>query len=58
MVNSATEDKVVLSENIDGFDQLTPFEEAHYIRAHEADVSLEFVIQNHCKHPSTWTSLR
>lgn len=36
MVNSATEDKVVLSENIESFDQLPPFEESHYI---DADVS-------------------
>lgn len=39
MVNSATEDKVVLSENIESFNQLPPFEESHYIRAPEADVS-------------------
>jgi uncharacterized protein YrrD len=39
MVRSATDDKVLLSENIDSFDQLPPFEETHYIRAREADVS-------------------
>lgn len=39
MIDSATEDKVVLSENMESFDQLPPFEEAHYIRAREADVS-------------------
>src|SRR5919108_3297229 len=39
MVDSATDDKVLLSENIDSFDQLPPFEETHYIRAREADVS-------------------
>lgn len=39
MVDSATEDKVMLNENMESFDQLPPFEEAHYIKAREADVS-------------------
>ena len=38
MVNVATEDMMVLSENIHSFNQLPPFEAIHYIRAHEADV--------------------
>jgi uncharacterized protein YrrD len=37
MVGSATEDRVVLKEEIDNFDQLPPFEETHYIRTREAD---------------------
>lgn len=39
MVNSATEDKVVLNENIDKFDGLPSFEESHYIRTREADLN-------------------
>ena len=39
MVNTATEDMVVLSENTHTFKQLPPFEETHYSAAPEADVS-------------------
>jgi uncharacterized protein YrrD len=39
MVHSATEHMVMLSENIHRFKQLPPFEETHYIRAREADIS-------------------
>jgi uncharacterized protein YrrD len=39
MVHSATEDKVLLSESIESFDKLPPFEETHYIRMREVDVS-------------------
>lgn len=37
MVSTATEDKVVLNEDIENFDELPPFEESHYIRTPEAD---------------------
>ncbi len=33
MVRSATEDKVVLKENLDDFNELPPFEETHFVRA-------------------------
>lgn len=39
LVSSASEDKVVLSEDIDTFDELPPFEESHFIRARDADLS-------------------
>jgi uncharacterized protein YrrD len=39
LVSSATEDKVVLHEDIENLDELPPFEETHFIRAQEADVS-------------------
>jgi uncharacterized protein YrrD len=39
MVNSASEDRVVLNENIENFDELPPFEESHYIRTRDADLS-------------------
>lgn len=39
MVHSATEDKVVLSKDIDTFDDLPAFEESHYVRTRDADVS-------------------
>ncbi|HET9909096.1 MAG TPA: PRC-barrel domain-containing protein [Anaerolineales bacterium] len=39
MVNSATMERVVLSENIDTFDQLPPFEERHYVKAGESEGS-------------------
>jgi uncharacterized protein YrrD len=39
MVSSATEDRVVLNENIENFDELPPFEESHYIRTRDADLS-------------------
>jgi uncharacterized protein YrrD len=39
MVSSATEDKVVLNEELVSFDELPAFEEAHYIRPRDADVS-------------------
>jgi uncharacterized protein YrrD len=32
MVDSATEDKVVLKESVDDFEQLPPFEESHFVR--------------------------
>jgi uncharacterized protein YrrD len=39
MVSSTTEDKVVLNKEIEDINELTPFEESHFIRAHDADVS-------------------
>ena len=33
MVRSATEDKVVLKEDVDDFEKLPPFEETHYVEA-------------------------
>jgi len=37
-VRSVTEDKVVLNEDINDFNQLPPFEETHFIRADHNDV--------------------
>lgn len=37
MVNFASEDRVVLNEDIGNFDQLPPFEETHYIQATDED---------------------
>lgn len=37
LVGSANEDKVVLREDIDNFDELPPFEESHFIRTRDAD---------------------
>jgi uncharacterized protein YrrD len=37
MVASATEDKVVLKENIDDFEKLPPFEESHFVSASAKD---------------------
>lgn len=39
MVDSATEDKVVLNEDIRDFDELPPFEETHYVRVDEEGVN-------------------
>ena len=39
MVSSATEDRVVLNENIGDFDELPPFEETHYVELTEDDTS-------------------
>lgn len=33
MVRSATEDKVVLNEGLDDFNELPPLEETHFVRA-------------------------
>jgi uncharacterized protein YrrD len=41
MVRSATEDKVILNENIDNFNQLPPFEERHYVEADRGDSSAQ-----------------
>jgi uncharacterized protein YrrD len=41
MVDSAGEDKVVLMEDIRNFNELPPFEESHYIRRRDADLSPE-----------------
>ena len=38
-IASATEDRVVLSEDMQDFDELPAFEETHYIRTRDADVS-------------------
>ena len=38
LITSADEEKVILSEDLDHFDDLPAFEEAHYIRPREADV--------------------
>jgi uncharacterized protein YrrD len=40
MVNSAVEDKVILNENIESFDELPAFEETHFIRTRNADPDL------------------
>jgi uncharacterized protein YrrD len=37
-VRSATDEKVVLSENVQDFDELPPFEESHYIQAIDRDL--------------------
>ena len=39
MVSTATEDKVVLKNNVNDIDELAPFEESHFIRTPEGDVS-------------------
>jgi len=39
MVSTATGDKVVLKNNVDDIDELAPFEESHFIRTPEANVS-------------------
>jgi uncharacterized protein YrrD len=39
IVQSASEDKVVLNEDIGDFDELPAFEEAHYIQTRDADVA-------------------
>lgn len=39
MVTSTTEDKVVLKEEIADINELTPFEESHFIRTPDADIS-------------------
>jgi uncharacterized protein YrrD len=36
-ISSATEDKVVLSDNIGDFDQLPPFEETHYVEVDDGE---------------------
>lgn len=42
LVSSATEDKVVLSKDIDDVNQLPPFEESHFIRTPDADLDETF----------------
>lgn len=37
MIRSATEEKVVLNEDVENFNELPPFEQAHYIRTRGAD---------------------
>lgn len=39
MVSSATEDRVVLNENIGDFDELPPFEETSFVRATDNDLN-------------------
>ena len=39
MISSATEERVVLNEDIGDFEQLPPFEETHFIRAPAEDIS-------------------
>jgi len=39
VLRSATDDKVVLNEEIRDFDELPPFEESHYIQASDRDVT-------------------
>lgn len=39
MINTATEERVVLNQEMDDLDQLPPFEETHYVELNEADVS-------------------
>ena len=38
MIRSATEDKVILNEGVDNFEELPPFEQSHYIQTREADL--------------------
>jgi uncharacterized protein YrrD len=38
MVNSASEERVVLSRDVGDFDQLPPFEERHFVRAASEDI--------------------
>ena len=40
MVNSTVEDKMVLSEDADDFDQLPPFEETHYVRVSDEQIRM------------------
>jgi len=40
MVRSATEDKVILNEDIENFDELPAFEETHFIRTPEEDAAV------------------
>ncbi len=37
MIGTATEERVVLNERIDDLDQLSPFEETHYVELNDAD---------------------
>jgi len=39
MVRTATEDKVVLNESVEDFNELPPFEETHYVQSPEIDRS-------------------
>lgn len=39
MVNSADEDKVVLNKDRENFEELPPFEESHFVRTRDADLS-------------------
>lgn len=39
IVSSASEDRVVLKEEIDDISELTPFEESHFIRTSDADLT-------------------
>jgi uncharacterized protein YrrD len=39
MVSSANEEKVVLNENIDDFDELPPFEETYYVRVNDENIA-------------------
>lgn len=39
MVRSTGADKVILNQAIENVDELTPFEETHYVRTQEADLS-------------------
>lgn len=38
MIRTATEDKVLLNEDVDNFDELPSFEESHYLRTRDADL--------------------
>jgi uncharacterized protein YrrD len=39
MIRSATEDKLVLNEEANNFDELPPFEQSHYIQPQDADLA-------------------
>ena len=41
MINSATEDRVQLNEDVQEFDELPPFEETHYVRMDEDRASYQ-----------------
>lgn len=38
MINSATEERVVLNKDLGNFDQLPPFEETHFVELTQADI--------------------
>jgi uncharacterized protein YrrD len=39
MINSVNEEKVVLNEDIENFDELPPFEETYFVRASDEEIS-------------------
>ena len=39
MIKSATDEKVILNEDLSDFDRLPPFEETHYVRAYDQSIN-------------------